>query len=428
MNDDTVLFCTVGGSHQPIVTAIRETSPRNVVFFCTGRDPGTGYPGSGQQITGKGRCIKAAPGDEHPSLPNIPAQCGLDAAGYECVLVAADQLDDAFEVMHETIARWSAARQPGARLVADYTGGTKTMSAALVLAALEVGDVDLRLTTGARADLVRVRDGTQLGAPAGIEALRLHRAMAPLLAAWTRHAYDEAAHGLAGLHGVTNTKLRTGLNRARDLSAAFAAWDRYDHHEALRLLDMYAPVVAGPLGTRYAALKILAGEPSPRQEALRIWDLWQNALRRAAAGRFDDAVARAYRIIEWTAQWVLRTRAGLDTADLPAAIANDAGIAPGRDGRHQAALFAAWDLVARHAPGSAAAEFIAEQRNAMLDHLARRNQSILAHGYTPVAEDDWKAMRQWLDAAFVPMLRKEIAGAGIAEPFAQLPDRYLFEE
>ncbi len=36
-----ILLCTVGGSHQPILTAIRERRPAFVLFFCTDKDPGT---------------------------------------------------------------------------------------------------------------------------------------------------------------------------------------------------------------------------------------------------------------------------------------------------------------------------------------------------------------------------------------------------
>lgn len=63
-----------------------------------------------------------------------------------------------------------AERFPGARFIADYTGGTKTMTAALVCTALERDDVTLQLVSGARPDLVAVRDGTEwrwLRAPTG---------------------------------------------------------------------------------------------------------------------------------------------------------------------------------------------------------------------------------------------------------------------
>ena len=51
------LLCTVGGSHEPVLTAIRALDPDHVVFVCTGRDPGTGRAGSEQQVVGKGLVV-----------------------------------------------------------------------------------------------------------------------------------------------------------------------------------------------------------------------------------------------------------------------------------------------------------------------------------------------------------------------------------
>ncbi len=97
--------------------------------------------------------------------------------------VPADDLDGAVGVMLRAVADLSE-RFPEARLVADYTGGTKTMTAALVVAALESERVALRLVTGTRGDLVKVHDGSQSGLDVSAEAIGLRRAMAPYLAAW----------------------------------------------------------------------------------------------------------------------------------------------------------------------------------------------------------------------------------------------------
>ncbi len=418
----TILLATVGGSHQPIVTAIRANRPEHVFFFCTDRDPATGQPGSRVQIEGKGACIKAAPKDDKPTLTNIPAQCGLADADWELRIVPADDLDGAFSAMRAALAELRG-RFPAARLLADYTGGTKTMTAALVLAALESADVELGLVTGSRGDLVRVADGTQGAAAASVNGVRLARAMQPYLDAWRRHAYSEAADGLAALPAPRQPGLRAARDRARDLSAAFAAWDRFDHRAAAALFDLYAGVAAPVLGAWYAPLRVLAGSDSPKRTGLLIWDLWLNALRRAADGRHDDAVARVYRVIEWSAQWLLETRAGLRTADLPAEVAAAAGIAPGRDGRFQAGLWAAWQLVEKHV-GGPAAQFIAAQRSSMLDHLRRRNDSILAHGFAPVGKAEWRALQEWFESSFVPMLREELRSAGLREASPQLPDAF----
>lgn len=415
-----LLFATVGGSHQPVVTAIRQARPRRVVFFCTDRDPATHTPGSRTQVEGGGLCIRADAKDDKPTLPNIPTQCGLGAGDFEVRIVPADDLDGAYAAIRVAM-REARERFPDARLVADYTGGTKTMTAALVLAALDHG-ADLQLVAGTRADLVRVRDGTQEAAPAQVEAVRLEREMAPLLAAWSRFAYDEAAAGLESIPVPANPRLRATRRRAVDLSRGFAAWDRFDHASALSLIDPYGGSLRPAIGARLDALKHLAGnspEHHARREGLRIWDLWLNARRRAAAGRYDDAVARAYRMIEWTAQWILATRKGWRTAALPAEVAAAAGIAPSREGAYPAGLFQAWALVEAHA-GGAAAEFFAGERGALLHHLGRRNTSILAHGFDPVGPAQWNEIEAWLRDAFEPMLRQEMTSLK-ARPFDQLP-------
>lgn len=417
---ETILTCTVGGSHQPIVTAIETLKPERIVFFCTGTDPATGKSGSRQQIEGKGLIIKADPKDDKPTLPAIPEQCHLNEGQWEVVEVPADDLDTAYRIMYR---RLSDLADSGAQVIADYTGGTKTMTVALVLAALDDGRVELQSVTGARADLVKVRDGSQAAAPVTVEHIRFRHDVKPILAAWKRYAWDEAARGLEALGAPRNPELRAAWQRARDVSRAFAAWDRFDHAGALALLNQYEGVVAPVLPAHYTALKQLAKADHPAGAALRVWDLWLNAQRRAADGRYDDAVARVYRLIEWTAQWQLASTRGWQTADLPREVAEAAGIAPNRDGQYQAGLYAAWQLAAEHCGGELAG-FFARERLALLDHLRRRNDSILAHGTVPVSAQDWQTWAAWLSAEFEPLLRALLAEAKIRAPFAQLPDVY----
>ncbi len=419
-----VLVCTVGGSHEPVVRAIQTLQPIHVCFVCTGRDPATGRQGSETQVTGRGAVIRAR-GEDRPSLPSIPAQVGLLPQRYQVVLVPADDLDAAFQVISAALDDL-ARRFPAATIHADYTGGTKSMTAALVMAAFEAPRVRLGLVTGARADLVAVRGGTEQVAHASVANIRLRRAMAPHLAAWQRFAYAEAAAGLGAVAPPDSEALRARLQRARDLSAAFAAWDAFDHRQALALLDPYRPRVARDLDRHLAALGALLRE-GPRREPHRLLDLWLNAERRAAQGRFDDAVARIYRLIEWTAQWLLRARAGLDTADLPPErVPAETDLRPGRDGRIQAGLYAAWDLLARELPDTPAGRFFTEEHGALLHHLAVRNRSILAHGYEPIREDEWTELKGWLDEHFVPVLEAETREAGVRSLPPQLPVDYIW--
>ncbi len=129
---ETILLCTVGGSHQPILTAIREVAPAFVTFFCTGADPATGKPGSRTQVAGKGTPVEVVRHCEVVErLPNITTQAGLAGNAFAVYEVPADDLDTAVHLMLAEIDRLRAT-YPEAALIADYNGGTKTLTAALL--------------------------------------------------------------------------------------------------------------------------------------------------------------------------------------------------------------------------------------------------------------------------------------------------------
>jgi CRISPR-associated protein (TIGR02710 family) len=428
---DTVLLCTVGGSHQPILTAIHERDPAFVLFFVTGRDQATGRPGSIETITGKGhpvevqRCCKVI-----ERLPNIPTQADLAEDHFEVVEVPADDLDEAVAAMSAAIAELRR-RFADALFVADYTGGTKTMAAALVMTALEADDVQLQLITGDRADLVKVHDGSQAGLAMSAEGVRLRRGMQPFLAAWQRFAYGEAADGLSRLRRPQAPALRAELQIALGLSQAFDAWDRFDHAAAGEHLERYRPRLVKDAGATiiplFTALKYLNAEPdSPQRTPARLWDLWLNAQRRAEQGRYDDAVARGYRLLEWTAQWLLSTR-GIDTGDLrPEQIPAGLTVAANPDGKRQAGLRNAWELAAHHIGGDVQA-FVEAERSHMLDHLQKRNYSILAHGDQPIARTDWADFSAWIEAALIPLLQAQAGRAGLKHLAPELPQRPIWK-
>ncbi|QXP83825.1 TIGR02710 family CRISPR-associated CARF protein [Methylococcus sp. Mc7] len=421
MTQPKILICTVGGSHQPILTAIRELNAHFVCFVCSDTDAATGRPGSSVQVTGRGAVIKAKPDDDKPTLSNIPVQAGLEAERYEVRLVPADDLDQVYNVCRQALKDLHG-RYPDAAIHADYTGGTKTMTAGLTLAAIEDERVELQLVTGGRVDLIRVRNGYESAAPANIEAIRQQASMRPHLDAWARFAYAEAEAGLRSLPTPRSLVLRAQLNRARDLSAAFAAWDRFDHTGAISRLEHYAGTLPKETASLLGILRGLADGRAAKGPAAQLLDLYRNAERRASQGRYDDAVARLYRLLEWTAQWLLQRHCGVETSNLPQDFAPR--IAPNRDGKRQAGLFEAWRLVGEKTSGPMA-EFIHLRQAQLLDHLKVRNGSILAHGFEPIRRDAWDSFHQWLESGFIPDLLRETAAVGIRNMPPQLPDRYL---
>jgi CRISPR-associated protein (TIGR02710 family) len=302
------------------------------------------------------------------------------------------------------------------------------MTAALVTAVLETENTALQIVTGNRPDLFKVKDTTESVVSASIDSLRYRKAIKPFLAAWSRYAYDEAAKGLAGLPPPANRQLKAEWFRLKDASSAFAAWDRFDHFRALELLKDYAPS-AGPFwGPYLAALRTLVANQEgmddaedPKTEPLKMFDLWKNASRRAAQGRYDDAMARCYRLIEWAAQWILRKKHGIDTGNLPAEIAEKwSGILPDSEGKFRVGLMKAWELIRLRHDGPAA-DFARKHANSMLDRIKERNSSILAHGRMPIEERAWLKMADWTNENFIPVLIEETTAYGIREMPPQLP-------
>lgn len=419
-----ILICTVGGSHQPVVSAINDLKPDFVVFICTDKDPATERAGSVSQIDGKGNCIKAQSTDDKPSLPNIPTQAGLTAEQYQTVLTLSDDLDRIYLDCTRAIEH-IGQRFPNAKIAADFTGGTKSMSAGLIMAALEHPNIDLQLVTGSRADLVKVQDGSQFTAQANSEQIRFQRLIAPYRQAWSRYAYSEAEAGLKNINPPSRNDLRGQYTRFRDLSRAFAEWDNFNHAQALSILQPYAPSLSESMKTYIGIAMRLNNQNQVKRDAARLFDLYRNAERRSAQGRYDDAIARVYRLIEWTAQWLLESRCGIKTGDLkPDQLPETMPLKANRHGLIQVGLFDAWQLV-KHKTDGAAARFIAEQENTLLNHIKIRNGSILAHGFEPIRCDDWQPIHAWLKENFIPMLLEETTLIGLKQLPEQLPDQYL---
>src|SRR5690349_11539381 len=129
----TILILTVGGSHQPVLTAIKTLKPEHVVFLCSGDLRTT--KGSYAQVIGEGLVLKSHPKLEKADLPNIVTLTGLAPQQFEIVKIRNfDSLEECYTEAEKALNKLHV-EHPEARLVADYTCGTKSMTAGLALAA-----------------------------------------------------------------------------------------------------------------------------------------------------------------------------------------------------------------------------------------------------------------------------------------------------
>lgn len=151
-----ILLVTVGGSFQPIITAIRSLQPDRIIFIAS-----NGEKGSKSQVIGEGTPCEVRRGAEViERLPNIPTQVGLGdrfQKDRDLILIQnPDDLSECYPKIRNFIRDLLA--DPTHEIMADYTGGTKTLSAALVMAAVDCG-ITLYITMAARDNLVKVERG-----------------------------------------------------------------------------------------------------------------------------------------------------------------------------------------------------------------------------------------------------------------------------
>jgi len=148
-----ILLVTVGGSFQPIITAIRSLQPDRVIFIAS-----DGEKGSKSQVIGEGTPCEVRRGVEVVErLPNIPTQVNLGEnfqPERDLILVQdPDDLGECYAKISSCIRKLQ--QESGHQIMADYTGGTKTLSAALVMAAVDCG-ISLYVTIATRDNLVKV--------------------------------------------------------------------------------------------------------------------------------------------------------------------------------------------------------------------------------------------------------------------------------
>ena len=209
------------------------------------------------------------------------------------------------------------------QIVADFTRGTKAMSAALVLAAVHHDLSNLRYVYSNRRDT----RGTVVAGTERIGEIKTSlvtaRRRLDLAVALMRHGdFGAVTSVLTDSYDQMNLSWPSNMldeaRSLRDIARVYAAWDSLDYRAVFAALDdSGASRKALPFGFRPAeglrySLRTLSKEPKRSDMATyATWlrelacDLLVNAERRINDRHFEDALLRAYRILELVSQFRL---------------------------------------------------------------------------------------------------------------------------
>jgi CRISPR-associated protein (TIGR02710 family) len=367
------------------------------------------------QVVGEGKVLKSRYNLDQPDLPNIVTLTSLAKDQYEVHRIEYfDNLNDCYMIALQLIERLHA-EHPEATIIADYTGGTKSMTAGLAAAALDDGRCEIQLVMGERRDLDKTVDKTEFVRPVQVWDTQVTRRMHAASELIGRFDYAGAARVVedTAARFAGDATIAT-LQRWLSLCRAFDAWDRFDHQTARQLLQPYRGVVDA-----YKTFLTLLLEGRGHGFEL-VEDLLLNAARRAVQGRYDDAVGRLYRAVELTAQVWLWQRHGIETGSVnvtsvPEAISGRVEKERDEKGVIKIGLLLAWDVIAAFS-GDSLGEYFKPHRSALLNFLIVRNNSLFAHGLSPVSEGDYrlhapfveKFVRDAIDCTLMSLAKKRI--------------------
>lgn len=387
----TLLICTVGSSPEPVVAALKEWEPSRVRFVHT--------PQTKSDIEAK-------------VLPKARSEgIQLDAGRYDLFELPDGQdlascLDRLRQLTSEVDA-W-VKRGDDFRVVVDFTGGTKCMSAAIGIQASRwpcvfsyVGGIERTkcgvgvVVSGTEKIVHQVNPWDALG----------HQAVEGFVVLLDQHAFPAAANVAAMMMkrvGSPDRKRESAV--LEQLAKALAAWDRFDHETSENLFENVAKsandlraVLGSAKGNRVltSAARLTEHLAELRQvtppSQRHVLDLLANAKRRKKEGRLDDAVARLYRATEAIAQVGLKEHHNIGSTEkipldrIPEMLklewisrANEDTVALGLQDSY-ALLGALGDPLGQR--------FRDLSLDSTKSPLAARNRSILAHGFEQVSSD-----------------------------------------
>ncbi len=399
----TVLV-SVGGSPAPVIHTLDEHRPDRVIFFVSS----TTYDSVFDAIL--------------PALSKQPARHDTIVTADEQDLVAC--VNAIMKRIPEIMSLW---KMDIADLEADYTGGTKTMSAAVVLTLADhIRTFSYVGGTRRNKDGVgTVTDGSEQllkgKNPWDVLAVPKLKMMAMLFNRCRFMTVMEQAH-TAAEHAADKKPVFDALKVAAE---AYFNWDNFNHAKAFNLLKQAESKLkslcstsssrhliqfAGAVSQNLATLEKVnneisqllrsktSGAPEPDLGRLFILDLLANAVRRGEIEhKYDDAVARLYSAIEKMAKLRLKSAHNIDNSDvkqeqIPESLREELlkECSNDREERIQLPLHKSYLLL--EALGDPLGRGYAAAETELAKILSIRNTSLLAHGFEPVKQETYEKM------------------------------------
>lgn len=382
------MICSIGRSKEPAVQSLKAVEPESVVFYCS--------DGASEYLPG---IIRECPFIRHTAVVETTDGEDIEANLHLLYMELPVHVD-------RRGLSWE-------NVLVDYTGGTKTMGAALVLATVETG-VQYAYVSGDKRSgggKVILVDGTEKvlrkANPWNAIVLKQRK---DITNAWKFGHYDEAARLCEEIKDNVS-----GENYWKDICRglipmfeAYREWDRFRYKQAFKLMKqargmlhpycfMSRPLkaVIVRVENHIRMLEPMVVESAEKKRGFLLQDLLANAMRCGAEERYDDAAVRLYRALELAAQHRLWEGYNIDSQkcnkkQVPETHRQEYVQRDSSDDELlQLGLHASYILL--EALGDEMGRKYVRHQEEIQQQLLH-NQSVLAHGLDPVTENDYDRM------------------------------------
>jgi len=388
------ILTSVGGSPSPIIYNIKQHKPEHLWFFCS----------CGSREIAEG-ILKEVKKDNDYS-PNVRF---IEIEQYEvlgpCYLELRRKIP-------ELLKEYKIEPE---EVLVDYTGGTKTMSAALVLAGMEKFS-NFSYIGGEQRDkngVGVVIDGKERWVyqqnPWNEFAIR---DIEQAIYLWNNYLFEASSKIFEDIAKKVNAKHK--FQAFAELALGMEGRQRFHFSEAVRIFKSviaklpsyyYGKNDFGLIELAKNSLRICE-ECAKEDEAKILRELLDNSLRTAKQGRFEDAAARLYRAMELQAQIWLREKTNGkfkqgrfvgNMSELPEALIGKEYCKP--DHRNQIKLALTNCIRALNDLGDERVKPIFNdmevgEKSKWFGAIELRNSSILAHNLKPVTEKGFNSMKE----------------------------------
>ena len=416
------MIVSVGGSLEPVISAINsyKNEVDRIIFLCSD---------TGDQNTSTKYWVD----DKIPDLKNTKSYAGKNILSltnyngdYEVLGVAPDDLNSIYSELEKKYLEFFSSYY---EVIAEFSAGTKMMSASLVLLASNYDNVRLTFHLSKRRNTIKI-EGKSTLVHIDLEKILAGKLFRQVSGLWENYYYQSAIVVIDDFlkkHCI-NPEFRNILVKYREISMVFSLWDRFRFQDAVKALEPYKDIYP-------EHLKVLQNLANihPANNGYRLDEIIRNARRRAHNEEYDNASARVYRAFELLGQILLWKFYDIDTSSLTFSKLKELRVEKieywrkktDEKGNLKIGLIDDYKLLSSL---PATKDFVTpvfdKEVNRMMEMLKSRNNSILAHGLNAVIKEEFENFIAYWEKFSADILRRcseKIKVKGIDLP-QRLPD------